>query len=256
MPVFSNAAVVASLLLSCGASLAAAACQTVVPVENLNVEEYTRASWFVQEQQVNGYQPEEDLFCVTATYDLGNTTVPRFDGTVIDVYNYAHRNGQNVDVPNGPGGGLCARALDDNDAARLLVAPCFLPNFAGGDYWVLGAGPSPDRYDWALISGGQPSVELDDGCTTPPDGINGSGLWLFSRLQDISPEDREAAYAAAAAQGVSLQRMLPVPQKGCVYSNAYLKGCRGGSLSNCISLCPVEPPQAFDECILECSEIC
>ena len=30
--------------------------------------EWTRASWYIAEQQINGYQSEEDLFCVVATY--------------------------------------------------------------------------------------------------------------------------------------------------------------------------------------------
>jgi hypothetical protein len=53
-------------------------------VSSLNSTEYTRATWYVQEQQVNGYQTPNDLFCVTATYELENApTVPQFDGTVI-----------------------------------------------------------------------------------------------------------------------------------------------------------------------------
>ena len=62
--------------------------QTDPPV---NITEYVRKSWFVQQQQINGYQKPDDLYCVVATYDLDNkTTVPFFRGNVISVYNYAN----------------------------------------------------------------------------------------------------------------------------------------------------------------------
>merc|ERR1719453_1517578 len=43
-------------------------CPVVAPVAGFDVERYIAKSWYVQKQQTNGYQSEEDLFCVTATY--------------------------------------------------------------------------------------------------------------------------------------------------------------------------------------------
>ena len=43
-------------------------CQKVVPMDKLNVTEYIRSSWYIQEQQLTGYQQPKDLFCVVATY--------------------------------------------------------------------------------------------------------------------------------------------------------------------------------------------
>ena len=36
----------------------------------VNISEYIRKSWYVQKQQLNGYQSLEDLYCVTATYNI------------------------------------------------------------------------------------------------------------------------------------------------------------------------------------------
>ena len=47
---------------------AAGSCPDVRPLEGLDLVEWTRASWYIAEQQINGYQSEEDLFCVVATY--------------------------------------------------------------------------------------------------------------------------------------------------------------------------------------------
>merc|ERR1719247_2883416 len=44
-------------------------CPVVRPVAGFDVERYIAKSWYVQKQQTNGYQSEEDLFCVTATYN-------------------------------------------------------------------------------------------------------------------------------------------------------------------------------------------
>jgi len=48
-------------------------CPKVKPVPDLNITEFTRASWYVQEQQVTSYQSEDQLNCVVATYDAGKS---------------------------------------------------------------------------------------------------------------------------------------------------------------------------------------
>ena len=92
----------------------------------LDLEEYTRATWYVQKQQVNAYQPADQLFCVTATYNLEpQRTVPLYHGTVITVYNEATQS--DLKTPVNGGGVLCARQPDETKPDQLSVAPCFLP---------------------------------------------------------------------------------------------------------------------------------
>jgi len=67
-------------------------CSDVQPLRNFNITEYARASWYVQEQQVNAYQSEEQLRCLVATYDAGYSKwwqqPPFFTGAVLSVYNH------------------------------------------------------------------------------------------------------------------------------------------------------------------------
>ena len=211
------AAIVATLI----AAQAEAACQPITTVEGLDLVEFSRASWYVQAQQVTRDQPAEDLFCLTATYDLDQPSVPFFSGTTISVNNYGNNGGVNGDFRGGP---LCGRLPNDDVTSKLLVAPCFLPNFAAGDYWVAGLGQRADSsYEWALVVGGQPDREFEDGCTTPEDRSSG-GLWLLSRDQVLSDASLADAADLAASQGITMQRMLNVPQLGCEYrDNEFLK---------------------------------
>eukprot|EP00128_Syssomonas_multiformis_P016720 Colp12_sorted_trinity150504_noHs@27802 len=205
------------------AASAQAACPTVKPVDNLDLKEYIRATWYIHQQQLNGYQRENELYCVTATYALEGKKVPFFKGTVVSVFNSA-----NVDEVNGFAEGaangtiLCARVPDEKTPASLLVAPCFLPNILAGPYLVIAVGGATNgQYDWAVVSGGQPTVEFADGCTTPEAGVNGAGLWIFSRKPVMPAEDLLAARTALKNLGYTLTRLRNVPQgeAGCTYKD-------------------------------------
>lgn len=204
----------------------------------LNVTEYTRATWYIQEQQVNGYQSLNDLYCVSATYNAGEkrASVPFFSGNVLAVYNYA-----NVGQVNGVKENklkfnetiLCARQPDKKDASQLLVAPCFLPNFFAGNYWILDVGVNENgQYDWAVISGGQPTEKVADGCTTKEKGINGSGLWVMTRARNAAPETVAEAKQALVKQGIATSRLHKVEQDGCNYVGAFVKGNFMGNNAN------------------------
>ena len=68
-----------------------ASCSPPRGISDFNLTEYTRASWFAQKQQLNGYQKEDQLYCVVATYELNKSqTVPGFDGPVVQVFNQAN----------------------------------------------------------------------------------------------------------------------------------------------------------------------
>ena len=168
-----------------------------------------------------GYQPLGSLYCVTATYYLDEgRSVPFFNGTVVAVHNYANKGGVNGPNENKSNMTLCARATDKSDASRLSVAPCFLPNFFAGPYWVLGVG---QEYEWAVVIGGQPTEQYDDGCTTREEGINNSGLWLFTRAQTPSPDSLLAMHALLQSKGIATSRLHKVEQEGCQYEGAYVK---------------------------------
>ena len=201
-------------------------CPNIQLQNDVNLTEYIRATWYIQQQQINGYQPENDLYCVTATYNLDNHShVPLFDGTVLSVYNYANHN--QVNGPHTPVNNysiLCARQPNKSHPEKLLVAPCFLPNIFGGPYWIVSAGPSSDNYEWAIVSGGNPNIRIDNQtCTTSQRGINGSGLWIFSRNQTLDDVSLRYIRNLLTKKGISTSRLLNVTQQGCNYTGAFIK---------------------------------
>ena len=196
--------------------------QTDPPV---NLTEYMRASWYIQQQQLTGYQRLRDLYCVTATYNRDQRSkVPFFHGQVISVYNYANRDGINGPNENNNQTVLCARVANASSPEKLLVGPCFLPNIFGGPYYILAAGPQPELYEWAIVIGGQPTVNMGNNtCTTSEDKINNSGLWLLSRTPQLAEEKIEMMKEILLQRNVSTQLLKPVVQEGCQYEGAFLK---------------------------------
>ena len=201
-------------------------CPQVEPMQGFNTTEYLRSTWYIQQQQVTGYQPRESLYCVAQTLNESNRTVPFYNGSVIDVYNYGKVNGVNGTIENPNNFTLCARQTNASNPAEILNAPCFLPNLFAGPYWVIAAGPRSYNYSWAIVSGGPPTVRYYDGnCSTKLTGTNGAGLWLFTR----------EPYGGFAFNSVRLMRnilmeigyttslLLNVTQQGCNYSEAYIK---------------------------------
>lgn len=200
-------------------------CPFVEPVQSLDLDEFTRASWYVQEQQVNNYQKEDQLQCVVATYNAGVSGFwdpPLFhSGAVLSVYN-AYKGGRpTVSSDGSPTNRLCASVT--RITGRLRVAPCFLPMWFGGKYWVMGFNTTSDgKYEWAVISGGSPTHEYSDGCTTGT-GYFDSGLWIFSRTPVLSADKLAEAKNFLVQKGYTLQLLKKVNQTGCSYGNSYIK---------------------------------
>ena len=79
-------------------------------------------------------------------------------------------------------------------------------------------------YEWAVVSGGQPTVAYPDGgCTTKLDTTNGSGLWIFSASPSMDSASLAAARQALVDLGYTTSQLLDVPQDGCKYEGAFLK---------------------------------
>ena len=200
-------------------------CKHVYTAENVDLDEFVRKTWYSQMQQEVEYQRKDSLYCVTATYNIEeNRTVPFFSGKVISVYNYANRdvvNGEPLNTKNGTV--LCGRQPNYNENSKLLVAPCNLPNIFSGQYWIIGYGPEFPPYEWLVVSGGQPKVKYEDGCTTKINGTNNAGLWIFSRYPIMSENDLTEAKTLLKHKGYTLSQLIPVEQKGCIYEDAFIK---------------------------------
>ena len=80
-------------------------------------------------------------------------------------------------------------------------------------------------YDWAIVSGGPPSIRSPGGCRNG-DGrslgsaaMNRNGLWLFAR-RPVDAAATAAMRAEAARLGFDLSVLLDVQQEGCRYEGA------------------------------------
>jgi len=155
-------------------------CKLVSTVSDFDIDMYASAPWYIQQQMEIAYLPIENNYCVVAQYTVRQN--PTFFGYTVDVFNQAQNELGTVF-----GGDLCAYQTGDegDDLSKLAVAVCFLPKSFAGPYWVL-------AYDedegYALISGGQPYIPTDPndlslGCSTGT-GVNDSGLWIFTRVQE------------------------------------------------------------------------
>lgn len=253
------AAVPLLLLLALGAASAASPRPWLCPpkrfdsVEGFDPAKFVAAPWFVQAQTPLPYQPPSDMFCVRASY----LPIPAAQGGGYRVCNYANQGGVNkaptgtclapgVAPPAGKGPSFEMTALPwpktmsdpASAASKLLVGPT--PFLAGktpeqlaappmpgqkraaGPYWVVAVGPSKVAalgYDWAIVTGGAPSVATASGGCLPP-VEKGDGVWLFHRAPVAPAADLKAMEDAARALRLDLSALVKVTQAGCKYAGA------------------------------------
>merc|ERR1711933_175553 len=109
------------------------------------------------------------------------------------------------------GNTLCAAQVD---GAKLQVAPCFLPQWFAGPYWVLEYNADPEN-GWALISGGAPEKEgANENCKTGT-GTNDSGLWIFTRKQERDDALVQKIKDLAEAKGFDTSVLKDTDQTNC-----------------------------------------
>merc|ERR1712100_448894 len=200
-------------------------CKPVTVQPNFNLTKFVTAhKWFVQKQQQIKYLPANERYCVVASYELK-------DPTHVKVHNYAninHTNGpvDDSDVHVKSLGGICGISKDKSNPAKLEVGPCdlsIISRFAFGPYWVVAAGdlscvgadcPQPEEYEWAFVSGGQPTVKTDGGCT-PGTGVNHAGMWIFTKAAERNQTLLDAVDAIGTQKGFDMSALGDVVQEGC-----------------------------------------
>jgi lipocalin len=198
-------------------------CKTIETVQNFDIDKYIEFTWYIQRQQVNSYQSAESLYCVTATYN--DDGKKQWGKPAISVSNYNNDGMVNAPTKDGSDGVICATTSIANEPAKLAVAPCFLPPFLAGDYWVAAVA---DDYSWAIVTGGQPTIAGEcvvDAllCTTPETSAllgNGQGLWFFMREQAQNAVTLATMEATALALGICTANMVDVVHEGCTYAGA------------------------------------
>jgi lipocalin len=164
--------------------------------------------WYIHQQAEINYNPIEQNYCVKAEYNIRDS--PTLNGYTVDVDNLA----RDADG-NEFGGRLCAFQTGDSgtDLSKIKVAPCILPKLFAGPYWVI-------AYDedegYALISGGQPTIDTGNGCKTG-DGTNNSGLWIFLRTPSRDEAKIQMIRGIAEEAGFDLSVLNDVDHSDCGY---------------------------------------
>jgi lipocalin len=130
-------------------------------------------------------------------------------GYTVNVHNHAENatGGQ----PSGPKD-ICGKVVNAS-AGKLEVAPCFLPSQLSGPYWVVAF---DKKAGWALVSGGPPDITGPQGTTCRTGtGVNGSGLWIFTRQQKRDKKVVDLVRKKAAEKGFDLSVLLDINQEKC-----------------------------------------
>jgi len=178
-------------------------------VQSFDLNAFVAAKWYIQQQMAVSYLPASQNRCVFAEYTLRER--PNLLGYTVNVHNYA----EEVAPPHKPhdsGSLICARAVNET-AGKLEVAPCFLPSFAAGPYWVVDYN---DAEGYALISGGAPTNSAPGGCRTGT-GINKSGLWIFTRKQARDDALVQKVRGIAKSKGFDVSVLNDVDQTNCTH---------------------------------------
>jgi len=186
--------------------VAASGCKTVTGMESFDIDTYINGKWYIQQQMETEYLPKEQNYCVSAEYSMRSNV--GLYGYTIAVHNVAYEEDGTVHDSKDL---LCAKADSSGIASQLEVAPCFLPPLFAGPYWVVDYSES-DGY--ALVSGGQPTVDTGNGCKTGT-GVNDAGLWIFTRKQQRDDALVQKVRSVAISQGFDVSVLNDVDQSNC-----------------------------------------
>ena len=83
---------------------------------------------------------------------------------------------------------------------------------------------------YALITGGQPYIETQNGLCRTGNGYNNSGIWIFLRSQERDEDLIQEVRDIALGQGIDVSVLMDVDQVNCdnmhkaKYENDFLRG--------------------------------
>ncbi|CAB9508407.1 expressed unknown protein [Seminavis robusta] len=215
-------------------------CPLVQPLSNqstdFDMQRFIERSWFVQKQQVNGFQPsvEDDFFCLVHTW-LNRTEDEFFDylhfGTVGSIDGPQQEWDVGFDALPPALSSWCS-GQDEHGGGYLRISPCLLRPLLGKvgiPLWVLAVAADDS---WAIISGGEPETvrQIDPPlCTTRINvsaeaiaDTSGTGLWLLTRARIASNDTLAEMEQLLLDMGIFTGDLFPVVQEGCSYEGTTL----------------------------------
>jgi len=185
-------------------------------IDNFDLAAYSAKRWYIHQQMPTKYLPVDQNFCVYANYE--KLEKKSFWGYDIDVHNHAEeKDGTVYDSDKRVPGGIKAK-IEDEKRGKLQVGPGFLPPQIGsGEYWIL---DYVESEGYALISGGAPKFEGKDGKCTTGSGVNGSGLWIFTRESKRDDALIQKVRDIASDKGFDLSVLNDVDHTKCTATEA------------------------------------
>ena len=180
----------------------------VAPMSNMNHSQFLNKMWYAQQVMPVVFQRKDDAFCQRDYYTMDGT-----NGVSMQSYwNKGAVDGTEKQI-------LMHGIIEDlNEPSHMLVGFKPMPRFMRGPYWVIAAGPSPDRYDWMIVSGGEPRIQGRDGKCKTGRMFNYSGLWLFTSLPIPGPGVITTMRSVLTDLGYDLSVLINVEHRGCDYS--------------------------------------
>merc|ERR1712217_858912 len=175
-------------------------------IQTFDLAKYASQPWYIQQQAATIYLPENQNYCVSARYTiLEKKTLLGYD---VKVRNVAYEKSGKIH----DSGDLIYAKIVDAKTGKLEVAPSFLPTVFSGDYWVI----DYDEQDgYALISGGAPKMEGENGLCRAGSGVNDAGLWIFTRQQARDDALVQKVRSIAQKKGFDLTVLNDVDQSSC-----------------------------------------
>jgi len=168
------------------------------------------------------HSKKESFFCVSVSY---RESTGLFVKSIVDVYNFSRSASVTSD-----------KVLDVNlvgwipkpgtDPTKAVVGFPFFPLtllnlFSGLNSWIVDGGSFDDLdtvkvsgtdMEWALISGGPPDTDGNEGrCYSP------TGLWILSRVADPDQTVIDKIDTRAVELGLDVSQYRPVTHEGCTY---------------------------------------
>mmetsp|Transcript_133571 Transcript_133571/g.260094 ORF Transcript_133571/g.260094 Transcript_133571/m.260094 type:complete len:212 (-) Transcript_133571:359-994(-) len=197
-----------SVLVALSSSAVAATCppQGFDSIQNFDLAMFASKPWYIQQQAETSYLPKSQNYCVSAEYTvLDKKTTLGYD---IKVHNLAYEKDGKVH----DSGDVIYAKIVDAKTGKLEVGPYFVPTLFSGAYWVI---DYDEHEGYALISGGAPTKEGQNGLCRTGTGVNGAGLWIFSRQQARNEQLVQKVRSIAQTKGFDLTVLNDVDQSKC-----------------------------------------
>jgi len=197
--------------------------------EYLDIKTFFHGDWYSLYQLVQKFQPIETFNCVKANYKIVQKKKWWCYFTKCDdVYEEVQIFNQGYNNKTEELNEIELRGIPNSQSSsKATVGPTFLPKIFYGDYFIMAANTyeslqtqsfltsDTNNYELAIISGGEPKIETENGCTTGVGSNNNKGLWILSRKQIITNDQRMQILNIVKELGYDITLLLPVKQSGC-----------------------------------------